>query len=103
MSEAAASKLERAARAAFSTPFDGLLHLVDREAKRPVLAIDGRLDPPAFDAPAPGACDCAWHADEETLLRVLTGERGLLAAYTAGRLQISGDLSLMSRLELSKP
>ena len=47
--------------------------------------------------------DCAWHADEETLLRVLTGARGLLAAYTAGRLQIAGDLSLMARMELAKP
>ena len=106
MTEAPASKLESAAQAAFSSPFDGVLHLVDRDKRTPILAVDGRSDPPAISelpADAAAKADCAWHADEETLLRVLTGARGLLAAYTAGRLQIAGDLSLMARMELAKP
>lgn len=90
--------LTAAAKTAFSTPFAAVIELAPEGSAS--LFVDGRKAPVAVSAKAPKdkAADCVWRGAEETLLRVLEGERALESAYLSGRIAIVGDMSVMARL-----
>jgi len=94
--------LTQAAARAFRRPF-GAIVKISPEGDAP-FAIDGRKNPPAIvkDAPADDAADIVLRGARDVLLRVLSAERALESAYIAGRLQISGDMSVMARLTLDE-
>ena len=94
--------LIEAAASAFNKGFDAVLAILPDDA--PAFHVDGRNASCAFvegepTEPAP----CAWRASSETLYRIFEGGRALEGAYLSGRLRISGDLSVMTRLLLESP
>jgi len=91
-----------AAETVFTEPFGAMIKLLPDEGE--AVWVDGRKAPPAIStkAPANGEADCAFRAAPDILLRVLSGERALESAYVSGRLAISGDMSVMSRLNLTQ-
>ncbi|MEM9014722.1 MAG: SCP2 sterol-binding domain-containing protein [Pseudomonadota bacterium] len=91
-----------AATKAFSSKFDAWLKLCPRDADP--IWINGQVQPPAIETtPANGVtADCEWRASQETMLRVLEGERAFQSAFLSGRLKIAGDMSVMIRLTLSE-
>lgn len=85
---------------AFRTRFDAVLALVADSGV--VVVVDGRCDPPAITMDDNGLTpDCTLLGADDTLERVLAGERGLENAFVSGRLALSGDMSVMSRLEIA--
>jgi hypothetical protein len=101
-----ADDLMQAATKAFVSAFDGVIRL-DPDGGAP-LWVDGRKNPPAILGIAPsgldhgGAGQCVWRAARDTLIRILDGERLLGASYLSGRLLISGDMAVMTRLQLER-
>jgi hypothetical protein len=89
-----------AARTAFKTPFGAVLKIAP-EGETP-FAVDGRVNPPKILDPLGEDMEthCAWRGAADVLARVFSGERALESAYVAGRLRISGDMSVMARLAL---
>ena len=91
-------RLASAAAVAFRTPFGGCIRIEPN---------DGDAAPPAVTDDAPKAADegrmCVWRASADTLARIFEGERLLGSAYVSGRLSISGDMSVMARLQLERP
>ncbi|MEX0644103.1 MAG: SCP2 sterol-binding domain-containing protein [Parvularculaceae bacterium] len=91
---------------AFVKPFGGVIRL-EPENGAPIW-VDGRAAPPKFRATAPkgldsgGAGQCVWRGSRETLIRIFEGERLLGSSYLSGRLSISGDMSVMARLQLER-
>ncbi len=87
----------------FQTPFNGIIRIELAEGSGS-LWVDGRQSPPQVTEKAPpnvGEAFCLWRTNKETLNRILSpGVRQLEAAYIAGRLNISGDMSVMARLEV---
>ncbi|MEM9496125.1 MAG: SCP2 sterol-binding domain-containing protein [Pseudomonadota bacterium] len=95
-------KLTAAAAAAFCTPFGATLR-IDAEDGLSLL-VDGAQSPPAIKTlDTEEIADCVWRGAHETLLRALANERAFASAFVAGRITISGDLSVMARLELGAP
>ena len=93
--------LREAAQKAFAASFDAVLKLAP-EGGDPVW-VDGRAEPPAITATPPkGAkeADCVWRGGRESLIRALAGERAMESAFVAGRIAISGDMSVMARIAL---
>lgn len=70
--------------------------------------IDGRAStcqivstlPDDLDGPL---ADAIWKGGTDTLERIFRGGRALERAYLSGRMQIGGDMSVMSRLVLEQP
>ena len=95
-----AEKLLSLANSAFKQPFGAVL-CIAVNGGRP-LWVDGRSDPPtiSFETPKGAGADCTWHGAQETMERVLAGERALESAFVSGRLRIAGDMSVMARLSL---
>lgn len=93
-------ELLAAAAKAFSTPFAAVLKLTP-DTGDPVW-VDGRASPPACALAKPeGAhADCVWRGGREALLRALAGERAFESAFVSGRIAISGDMSVMARLQM---
>ena len=93
-------ELTVAAEKAFASPFGAVLHLAP-ETGAP-LWIDGRAERPAVMANAPDetAALCVWRAPRESLIRALSGERAFESAFVSGRIAVSGDMSVMTRLTL---
>ena len=90
------------ARDVFCTPFDGALTLMMNEDEQANL-VDGRQDPVTITA-APNKsaiADCTIRGEADVLRRILKGERALESAYLSGRIAISGDISILARLQLS--
>ncbi|WP_306252586.1 SCP2 sterol-binding domain-containing protein [Parvularcula sp. IMCC14364] len=89
----------------FRQSFDGVIRIEIEGGG--AIWIDGRQEPPAVTEQAPSNVDssfCLWRTSMETLKRILSpGARQVEAAYVAGRLLISGDMSVMTRLETGKP
>ena len=88
----------------FQTSFDGIIRIELKDASSSIW-VDGRAQPPVISEKAPpnvmGAF-CLWQTSKETLERIFSpGVRQVEAAYIAGRLSISGDMSVMARLETS--
>lgn len=93
------SDLRTAANATFTKPFGAVLEI--RPSDAPAIYIDGHNAPPTIsDTPLQQAADCVWHADDDVLGSVLRGERALDRAFISGRLVITGDMSVMARLNL---
>lgn len=96
-----------AVRLGCQAPFDGIIKLIckDRGDDWPDVLIDGRKAPVTLSAAKTdkAQADCTLRGSEETLLRLLSGERGVNRAYISGRLAISGDMSVMARIELTPP
>ncbi|MEO1135247.1 MAG: SCP2 sterol-binding domain-containing protein [Pseudomonadota bacterium] len=90
-----------AARKAFAAEFGAMLKLVPKNGEP--IWIDGRQAPPVV-SPTPletsTAPACTWRGARETLLRVLSSERAFESAFVSGRVSVSGDMSVMARLEL---
>lgn len=89
-----------AAAGAFKQPFGAILEIAPDGASS--FYIDGRASPCFVAATAPeGATSaCVWRAGADTLARIFQGGRALESAYLSGRLKISGDMSVMTRLIL---
>jgi len=94
--------LASAARKTFVKSFDATLQLAPDEGG--AVWIDGAASPPVVldRQPKGAAADCVWRGAREVLLRALGAERALESAYVAGRIQISGDMSVMTRLEFGE-
>ena len=89
-----------AAEKAFTSPFGAVLHLAPETGA--ALWIDGRAERPAVMTSAPGndAALCVWRAPRDSLIRALSGERAFESAFVSGRIAVSGDMSVMTRLTL---
>ncbi len=87
----------------FQKPFNGIIRIELADGAGSVW-VDGRQSPPEITEKAPPNVEgafCLWRTNKETLTRILSpGVRQLEAAYIAGRLNISGDMSVMARLEV---
>ncbi len=96
-----------AAKTAFQTPFGAKLLLApeDDADKGQAIIVNGAETPPSVKSAKnrKTPADCTWRGSQETLLRVLDGERALESAYVAGRIKISGDMGVMARLKLGAP
>jgi len=85
---------------AFTKPFGAVLELVPENGN--TIWIDGRESPPTVlnNAPKKIPVDCTWRGARESLLRALEGERAMGSAFVSGRITISGDMSVMARLQI---
>jgi len=84
----------------FPAAFKGVIELKpEGEAS---VWIDGRAARPVamLSAPKNHPADCIWRGAPDALLRALESEKALESAYLSGRLFISGDMSLMTRLSM---
>ena len=103
--DAVADALAGQAAGFFVRGFGGVIRVeaIDRGAS---FWVDGRGARAALGIQAPAEVDasfCLWRAKHETLAR-LFAERGrrVEAAFVSNRLQISGDMSVMARLEVGE-
>lgn len=91
------------ARLYFRKRFDGVIR-IELDGVPQAIWIDGRQEPPAIGRDAPPNLSsgfCLWRTSVNTLGRILSPEtRRLEGAYIAGRLAVSGDMAVMSRLEV---
>ncbi|MEM9840330.1 MAG: SCP2 sterol-binding domain-containing protein [Pseudomonadota bacterium] len=97
-----AERLQSAAEACFTQGFGGVLR-VESSGDGSSLWIDGRPDVPTVSDRAPPEVAgrfCLWRGPVQVLSTILSGQRRLETAYTAGQLKISGDMAVMARLEL---
>ena len=95
----AGDDLAKTAERAFKRAFAGFIKI---ESESDVLWVDGHVSPPAIRKNPPKKPDplCIWRSASDTMRRVLEGERALESSYVSGRLKISGDMSVMARLEM---
>lgn len=97
----AAEDLIAGARSTFRHGFGGVLSILV-ESGAPIY-IDGRREQCSVSYDTPDAPPiCTWRADGETLFRIFRGARAFESAYLSGRLSISGDMSLMARLQMER-
>jgi putative sterol carrier protein len=91
-----------AAQKTFTEPFGAVISL-SPEGGDETIHIDGRQNPPAVSIAKAGAkTDCSWRAAPDILLRAISGERSFESVYVSGQLSISGDMSVMARLNLKQ-
>ncbi len=104
MSDAKTSNpLLAAAQKTFTEPFGAVIILLAEGGGDQAIRIDGRQTPPVVDIAKAGAeADCTWCAAPDILLRAISGERAFESAYVSGRLSVSGDISVMARLNLTQ-
>lgn len=90
--------LAAAVKKAFKAPFDAVVKIAPDKGEP--LFIDGRKTPPAVSAAAPDtdSVTCQWRGSREALTRAMGSERAFESAYVAGRILVSGDMSVMARL-----
>jgi len=97
-------ELLRAAAGAFAEPFDGVLCVAPIGGAP--FWVDGRVRPPQVCATPPadvGRDDpgvCTWFAARDTVMGIFEEERYLAGCFVSGRLNIAGDMSVMTRLRL---
>lgn len=86
----------------FPSAFDGVIR-IEIEGEDHSLWVDGRQDPPIISPSAPPNLDksfCLWRGKFDVFKRIFAlEERRLESSFIAGRLKISGDMSVMARLE----
>ncbi|MEM6850997.1 MAG: SCP2 sterol-binding domain-containing protein [Pseudomonadota bacterium] len=98
--DSAAEELEacRAASAAvFLQPFGAVLGVFVRD--KGALTIDGATTPPTILVGDRQVADCYWRLSADALHKILSGQIDVSAAVLSGRLRITGDLSVMARLQ----
>jgi hypothetical protein len=93
------ASLAQAAAGAFVARFDGVIAIIP-SASAP-FHVDGRGDRAVIGDGAPDDANCVWRADDDVLMRIFEGGRAFESAYLSGRLKISGDMSVMARLEMT--
>jgi hypothetical protein len=95
--------LLEAAKAFFTKPFDGVVRIELGEESDNAIWVDGRTDPPKVSNTSPAnVVDgfCLWSVRSSDLSMIFGGgERRLESAFVAGRLKLSGDMSVMARME----
>ena len=93
--------LKDRAEKAFASSFGAVLKIAPDDAEP--LWIDGRQNPPKILTKSPGKVEeaCTWRGACESLMRALDNERAATSAFVSGRIAISGDMSVMARLQLS--
>ena len=103
--DAVAAALAEQARPFFVRPFGGVIRVeaTDLDAS---FWVDGRGARAEVGQAAPARVEgsfCLWRAKHETLAR-LFAERGrrVESAFVSNRLQVSGDMSVMARLEIGE-
>ena len=90
------------AKGFFTTRFDGVIRveLVDEDTS---FWVDGRAQPPAISVASPKEVTrqfCLWRIEGADLSLILLHTQGRLEnSVIAGRLRLSGDMSVMMRLE----
>ena len=100
-----ADALAEAARPFFARGFGGVIRVeaIDRGAS---FWVDGRGPRAVVDRAAPAdveASFCLWRAKHETLARLFAERaRRVESAFVSNRLQISGDMAVMARLEIGE-
>ena len=89
------------AQKAFADAFAGIIKLMP-DGHAPVW-IDGRTGKSlaSADEPKGHAPDCVWRGAPDALLQALESEKALESAYLSGRVFISGDMSVMTRLTMA--
>ena len=94
------NNLKARAEKAFAKSFGAVLKIAPDEGD-PVW-VDGRKNPPAILSKKPKNSDdgCTWRGAHESLMRALENERAATSAFVSGRIAISGDMSVMARLQL---
>ncbi len=100
--DSAKDALLAAAEKAFSAAFGAVLEL--RPESGDSLWVDGRQAPPKILAAAPdeNPAACCWRGARDALTRALASPRAFDSAYLSGRVGVSGDMSVMTRLELQE-
>ena len=94
--------LLQVARQAFSVPCKAVIKLIPENGAP--LFVDARQTPPTISHDAPSdqhEPNCTWHGSTETLTRTLSSKRAIENSIINGRLVISGDMSVMARLQLA--
>jgi len=88
-----------AAERTFQRAFAGIIKIESDDIE---LWVNGLGEPPVITKKPLDTSDpvCIWSSASDTMRRVLEGERALESAYISGRLKISGDMSIMTRLEM---
>jgi hypothetical protein len=92
--------LAEAAKKSFAASFGAVLQIVPDEGKP--LWIDGRAAPPNISDAAPKDAEtaCVLCSRRDSLVRAFANNRAFESAYVSGRIAVSGDMSVMARLEL---
>ena len=102
---AVADALAEAARTVFVRGFGGVIRVeaTDRGAS---FWVDGRGERARVGRAAPAEVDasfCLWRARHETLTRLFAEQgRRVESAFVSNRLQVSGDMSVMARLQIGE-
>ncbi len=95
--------LMAAAQKTFTEPFGAVITLLAEGDDDRAIRIDGRKTPPTVSITKASAnADCIWRAAPDILLRAISAERAFESAYVSGQLSISGDMSVMARLNLKQ-
>lgn len=100
MANAAQSPMIDAMKKSFTAPFGAVLQLTSNDGES--VWIDGRKTPPAVTSAPPTGAEpaCAWRGARDSLIRAIVNNRAFESAYVSGRIAVSGDMSVMARLEL---
>ena len=92
-------ELQALAARAFAAPFNAILQLAPDTGE--AIWIDGHSSPPTILRKTPKkTADCIWRGASESLLRALESERAAASAFVSGRITISGDMSVMARIQM---
>lgn len=93
-------ELKSLALKTFTKPFGAILELAPENGD--AIWIDGNTSPPTIlkKPPKKTPADCTWRGARESLLRALEGERAMSSAFVSGRVTLSGDMSVMARLQM---
>ncbi|MEM1380393.1 MAG: SCP2 sterol-binding domain-containing protein [Pseudomonadota bacterium] len=97
-----AESLRSEAETCFVAPFGGILR-IECAGDGSSLWIDGRGEAPVVSPDAPPEVSgqfCLWRSDVQTLRSIVSQQRRLETAYTAGQIKISGDMAVMARIEI---
>ncbi len=97
----ASSSLLAHAEKAFARGFAGIIELKPDDGSS--VWVDGRADQAIASTTQPKnqTPDCVWRGAPDALIQALESEKALDSAYLSGRLFISGDMSVMTRLSMA--
>ncbi len=89
------------AEKAFDEGFGAIIELMP-DGGAPVW-IDGRADKAIASTTQPKnqTPDCVWRGAQDALIQALESEKALDSAFLSGRIFISGDMSVMTRLSMA--
>ena len=89
------------AEKAFAEGFGGIIELIPDDC--PSIWIDGRSEKAIARATQPKnqKSDCVWRGAQDALMQALESEKALDSAFLSGRIFISGDMSVMTRLSMA--